>query len=157
MTTKLHISEDFENLINELIDNKVENFEDELDDLEEEINQQIGQIVSSGSNANGTYIKFANGTMICQKNVSGSTTINEVWGGGYTSGASNNIDLGWFAASFIAKPTISVTFERAGLNAWLSSVAGTTESYAGAVGLLRFTSQNNVEYNFHVIAIGKWK
>lgn len=136
MTKKLHVSPDIEDLIK---------------------NISLDYIVESGNNASGSYLKLKNGIMFCWKKVSGTTAINQAWGSGYTSGASNNISLGWWPVSFDSTPTVSIMFERGGLNAWLSSVSSVSKDYAGEVGLLRFTSQNSTEYVIHVIAIGRWK
>ena len=59
-----------------------------------------GAIIESGSNANGEYVKFANGTMICQKSVT-TNNITTAWGTLYQSAAS---PVGTFPAAFIAKP-----------------------------------------------------
>ena len=117
----------------------------------------INSVVESGSNTNGSYIKYADGTMICSKVVSGTTPINEVWGSGYTSGATASINLGDWAVEFLDVPTISVTPVRTGSNFWLSGVMYTTKSHVGDVSICRFSGATSVDYRLHIIGIGKWK
>jgi hypothetical protein len=120
------------------------------------INTNVG-VVESGSNSNGSYIKYSDGTMICYKIVTGTTNISTAWGNGYTSGADNSIYLGNFAAEFISKPIVNVTLERGSSNCWLASNINVGTISAGIVSLLRFTMATNVAYTLNVIAIGKWK
>ena len=114
-------------------------------------------IVESGSNSNGAYIKYGDGTMICYKTVTGSTNINSSWGSGYYGGDSQSISLGSFPQTFIAKPSISISCERDGQNYWAGSIENISTSSAGNMFLLRFSSGTSVNYTINIIAIGKWK
>lgn len=114
-------------------------------------------IVDSGSNANGDYVKYGNGDMICHKIVTGTVNITTAWGNGYTTGANNTISLGNFPAYFISRPTVNVTLERGSSNCWLISNINVGTQTAGIVSLARFTSATNVAYTLNVIAIGRWK
>ena len=40
----------------------------------------INSVVESGSNANGNWIKYSDGTMICHRIATGTVTINQTWG-----------------------------------------------------------------------------
>ena len=61
-------------------------------------------VVESGSNANGSYIKFSDGTMICRKNINyGTKAINNEWGSFYES---EELTLGDYAQPFISTPQI---------------------------------------------------
>lgn len=120
------------------------------------INTNVG-VVESGSNSNGRYIKYSDGTMICHKRVTGTVNISTTWGNGYTSGADNSISLGNFPAKFITRPTVNVTLERGSSNCWLISNINVGTQTAGIVSLARFTSATNVAYTLNVIAIGRWK
>ena len=117
----------------------------------------LGTIVESGSNTNGNYIKYGDGTMICTKKVTGTTDINETWGSGTTSGASTSIAFGSWPKTFIATPVVNVTVQRSGSNSWVTGVDSISTTNAGAVSLCRFTGGLNVPYTLHVIGIGKWK
>lgn len=132
-----------------------------LNQLQTNVENAINGVVESGENANGNYVKYADGTMICYKNVTGSTAINISWGDGYTTGNTNTIDLGSFPATFVGNiPTVNLTATRAlpgTFNYWVASLYETSLSYIGKTSLLRFTSSDIVYYNISVIAIGKWK
>jgi hypothetical protein len=114
---------------------------------------------TTGSNTNGYWIKYADGTMECYKTVTGTVNITTSWGNGYTTGNANTVDLGNFPQTFTAEPNIQVTVRRGtgGYNFWLGTVSDSTASYAGKISLLRFTSASSVGYILWVRAIGKWK
>lgn len=113
-----------------------------------------GYIVESGSNSNGNYIKFSDGTMICTKSVIVSTKIENQWGNLFES---SQLDLGNFPVSFIEKPNLSVT-KTIGRGSWLELVEGTTKSVIGNTYLVSAVSTNsNTNITIDIIAIGKWK
>ncbi len=161
-STDTPISADNLNLLQTNIENAIPTSANEYGNSQtapysqEYINNNVG-IVESGSNSNGSYIKYSDGTMICYKKVTGTTNISSTWGNGYTSGADNSISLGNFPAEFISKPIVNVTLERGSSNCWLASNINVGTISAGIVSLLRFTSATNVAYTLNVIAIGKWK
>lgn len=111
---------------------------------------------TTGSNTNGSWIKFADGTMICSKKVSGTINISTGWGNGYTSG---DISLGSWAETFTSTPEIQITGQRGtgGMNFWLGAEQDVSTTSAGKIVLLRFTSASNVNYILHITAIGRWK
>lgn len=119
----------------------------------------IQENITSGSNSNGNWVKYPDGTMICHKRVSGTANITTAWGNGYTTGSTNTINLGDFAQTFIEEPNIQVTPHRGanGYNFFLATLDQISSSSAGKVSLLRFTSQSNVDYILDVLAVGKWK
>lgn len=131
--------------------------EDNLNKIEDELELLDDNVPIYGSNANGSYVKYGNGVMICYKTVSGTSDITETWGNGYTTGSSNTISLGDFAETFISTPVVNITVGRGNFNCWLATVQGTTTTFAGYVSLLRFTTQPNVSYTLNIIAIGRWK
>lgn len=116
-------------------------------------NKEKGYIVESGSNANGSYIKFSDGTMICSRVTDVITmNINIAWGSLYEG----SVDMGQFPISFVETPAISIVsfssgmlIEQAGANA--------TNSSWGLVTAVRPTAVQNVSARFYLIAIGKWK
>lgn len=116
----------------------------------------INSIVESGSNTNGTYIKYADGTMICTKIINAVTSITNTWGSLYESG---DVDLGDFPETFISKPIISVTnASDVGAGAMIEAVFGVSTTSAGQCWLCRGTPRaSTVPYMLNIIAIGKWK
>lgn len=115
--------------------------------------------ITNGSNSNGSWVKYSDGTMICRKTVTGTTNINVAWGNSYTTGASNTIDLGNYAQEFIDIPEVQITGHRgsSGQNFMIATLDETTKSYVGKTSLLRFTSAKNVSYKIFITAIGRWK
>lgn len=112
----------------------------------------VSNIVGSGTNANGTWIQFQDGTMICTKAVDASVTFNTSYGGWFET--SVPVLFGDWAKPFTATPVISVTV--GGAMALLESVNGTSATAAGngyAIKPIGVT-QTNV---FNIMGIGRWK
>ena len=120
------------------------------------IKEYVDGVVESGSNTNGTYIKYADGTMICTKIVNAVASITNTWGSLYESG---DVDLGDFPETFISKPIISVTnASDVGAGAIIEAVFGVSTTSAGKCWLCRGTSRATaVPYMLNIIAIGKWR
>lgn len=97
-----------------------------------------GAIIESGSNSNGNYIKYADGTMICHGIAS-------------TGSQTTNIN---FPATFSATPTGSYTLKsRSGVfppnNYLVTTTIGGMSVY--------FSSVPNASYIYvHYMAIGRW-
>lgn len=74
--------------------------------LENEITALPGEIIESGSNANGEYIKFSNGKMICYKHMDyGEKAITKQWGSFYES---DKLTIGNYPQAFIEIPRIFI-------------------------------------------------
>lgn len=112
------------------------------------------RIIESGSNSNGSYIKWSDGTMICTKSVIVSTKIENPWGNLFES---SQLDLGNFPVSFIETPVLSVN-KTIGRGSWLELVEGTTNSAIGNTYLVSAVSTTStINITINIIAIGKWK
>ena len=82
------------------------NIENAISTLETNIDTEIGQIIESGSNTNGSYIKFSDGTMICRKYINfGQKAISNEWGSFYES---EKMTIGNYPEPFIEIPQIFV-------------------------------------------------
>lgn len=118
----------------------------------------INGIVESGSNTNGSWTKWADGTMIVNKTVLGTANITNAWGNLYVS---SEINLGDFPVAFIEMPTIVVSPQtQTGTQYMLAGQGGSgygTETNAGNVALVRPNSRTGVAYRLEVMAKGKWK
>lgn len=116
----------------------------------------INSIIESGSNENGNWIKYVDGTMICTKTISITTPITSPWGALFESG---DVILGQFPQTFISNPRVSVTNNSSsGVGALIEAVFGVTTTSAGKCWLCRGTSRDSqVPYVLDIIAIGKWK
>ena len=114
----------------------------------------VGQnpIIESDSNADGEYIKFYDGTMICFKEVTDTVAITSSWGSLYEG----SISLGNWAEEFTAKPYVQVT-NVSGTGAMIEDFyPAPTKTNAGTLYLARPTTITT-SVTISVIGIGKWK
>lgn len=110
-------------------------------------------IVESGSNANGNYIKYYDGTMICFKTLSDSVAMTSSWGSLYEG----EMQLGNFAEEFIDIP--EVFYSNVSSTGAMVEGRGSTQiskTSAGSIYLCRATSITNT-VKINVLAIGRWK
>lgn len=117
------------------------------------ITQNGVAIVEQGSNTNGAYIKFANGTMICLKKQSFTTTTTNAWGSMFDS---PSINLGSLPVAFRAVPAVSAVSTGAN-SCFIEGVRDTTTSTWGSMWICRPVSTNSAQYTVDLIAIGMWK
>ena len=107
----------------------------------------------SGSNANGEYTKFPDGTLICTKVVSlSSFAINTAFGALFESAVQN---LGDFAYPFDDVPNVQVT-NHGYVGAWLEYLINTTASNVGDVRLVTAGAVGSGHFDLHVLAVGRW-
>lgn len=107
-------------------------------------------IYDSGSNSNGEYIRFADGTMICSKYYAGNPTSVLQW-----SSAIYYVDvpMGSWAAPFKVIKNVQVSNAT---NQYWCNIVNASETSAGTVRLIR-PDKNAPTYNIHLFAIGRWK
>lgn len=118
--------------------------EDALDDL-----------TGYETNANGTYYKFVDGTLICTKVVTENISISASWGVLYET--SDPISFGDWAHSFISAPIASLTVASDdGLACVPEKLSGVTASSAGNSYFFRPTTGTG-PVTVNLIAIGRWK
>ena len=119
-----------------------------------------GEICDMGSNANGTYIKWANGLMVCF-NTQTFTNVQctTQWGNTYCNSGDRRL-FNHFPKSFKEKPTILKSLNGGSGNGWLITDtyngAGSVDN-AGGWFVARATSLSNMEVIASYVAIGKWK
>lgn len=118
--------------------------------VEDDLIDNIGSEIESGSNENGSYIKFADGTLICCKNYASTPTSLKLWGGSiyYT-----DIQMGVWALNFKILKNVQVSNITA---QYWCNVYDASETSAGKVRLIR-PDNSTVESNIHLFAIGRWK
>jgi hypothetical protein len=108
-----------------------------------------GAIIERGSNANGEYVKFANGTMFCSMSRSVAVTIAIAYFGGFRSGGIEVI----FPASFAAAPVCSVnSVDVTSFGASTSTTSSTSTFFC----FTSVTSQTSATRNAHILAEGRW-
>lgn len=108
-----------------------------------------GGIIESGSNANGEYTKFADGTQICWKYTIASPSASTASGPLFTNAAE---EIWVFPTTFSALPT--VVSSTSGASARWATVSSISSSQAGIRVFSTVTSAANVPVN--AIAIGRW-
>ena len=112
-------------------------------------------IIETGTNNNGTYIKYADGTMICTKKITGQAKITSTWGNLYDTG-DNPLDLGDWAIPFIEVPIVSISFYGAN-GQWVEGFqTSTTKEKVGAISIASATSKTANAY-YNIIGIGRWR
>ena len=113
-----------------------------------------GAIIESGSNANGVFVKYANGTMICT-----------LGAGGTSSPKSTGLVINWtFPAAFVSRTNLgvsgffycleqNVSFRQGVLLSYNSSpTTGTFQQFLGR----DFSSGLFDDYIYGITAVGRW-
>jgi hypothetical protein len=106
------------------------------------------------TNANGVSIRWADGTQICRKLVTGlgpvSTTDSDVF-------RSADITVGTWAQAFSTVPTISIYAMNDGAGAaWITGRAGPTTTAGGTFRLQSGQSSALTTFYVHINATGRW-
>lgn len=110
-----------------------------------------GALIESGSNANGQYVRYADGTQICYTNRETSVPINNVFGNLFWTGS----NLWTFPATFSAPPTVSVS-EAGGVGAcWGGLGTGGTNSANTTFAIFRVEAVG-ARPTASLKAIGRW-
>lgn len=114
---------------------------------------QVNSMIESGSNTNGSYIKYVDGTMICYGEKSGTGTLADFWS---TFKKIENISV-TFPVEFYSTPYITLTNKTAqSTNEFSSGIDASSASSFSAL-ILKPSGSTNTSYAFNWIAIGKWK
>lgn len=117
----------------------------------ENLNYNFSHIVESGSNENGSWIKWADGTMICTKTI----VFNEkditlgAWGTLYF----RDVDCGNWAQTFTA---LTGAFASGDSSQYLYSLFAPSTTGAMSIRIIR-PDANVKSANLFVFAIGRWK
>lgn len=115
----------------------------------------INGIIESGSNENGNWIKYIDGTMVCSSEI--SREVNFVQSGNsYTGETTNTIA---FPQDFIGKPLVAINTQHVE-EYYYCAVYGViiNKTSITKIIFLRTSSPGSaVEIPFSYIAIGKWK
>lgn len=110
----------------------------------------IAPIIESGSNGNGHYIKYADGTMICRHSQAVSGLANTSANGALYSGSGSHT----FAAEFIAAPDVNVMY----IGEHYIFVNGYNFTTTQVIYLTSSPISETVTGGYmSIIAIGRWK
>ena len=108
-------------------------------------------ITESGSNSNGRYIKFDDGTMICSISKTVTASINTAYGSIYYG------TYRWdYPKPFVDIPAVSCSQFKWGNSASWGNVGATYLAYAILMGFDLY-SRNSGDTLLSAIAIGRWK
>lgn len=123
-----------------------------LNQMQDNVENAINGVVESGSNSNGNWIRYVDGTQICYKIVDfGDVPIKNPWGVLYES---NELIIGDYAKPFIEEPAISImpinTF-------FVEKYSYVTNTSWGKFWATRPNQYEALKVKVHCIAIGKWK
>lgn len=117
----------------------------------------INNIVESGNNDNGNWVKFEDGTMICTGTITATIDCTNTWGTLYYG---QNNDKYNFAQSFIKPPILNLQYTTTGAMSFIPIVySGIVIDKDGfkRIEIARPNSVTNVGVKVYFIAIGKWK
>lgn len=110
-------------------------------------------IVEKGSNTNGKYIKYSDGTMICyMKKTYNNIAMTQAWGTIYECDALN---LGNFPVAFVEAPSVTASVSGGNGSCWLERLLVSASSL-GSSWFCRPT-QMTCDVQVDYIAIGRWK
>lgn len=110
-----------------------------------------GAVIERGSNANGEYVKFADGTQICTGDIVYANITTSVSAGVFMSGVSDVT----FAAAFTDIPSCSVGIT--GSNGEGASWASTYAVYSSGLNTLAFCPTTGGVRYASFLAVGRWK
>ena len=120
-----------------------------------ELENAMAEIVESGSNENGDWIKYADGTMICTgTRLFENIDVQKAWGNIYET--EDSIDFGIFPEKFKVSPRVYLT-QAYGSTMFVEMLGGTTEEKIGATWLWSPVTRTKTYINYNFLAIGKWK
>lgn len=110
-------------------------------------------VVESGSNSNGEFVRYADGTQICWGTVSPSIGSTQ-WGssGVYRSDTSGNNDADWtYPKSFVSDPKVFADAKRFNTIGFTINISTTVAE----IGIME--DNQSVTRSCSVMAIGRWK
>ena len=109
-----------------------------------------GAIIERGSNANGEYVKFADGTMICTFIDSSTLAIDQASGSLYYSASYSKT----FPATFITAPIVIPAGNRATGISWAFLTGSPSTTSSGSFGAMSNVSGGTFYPGY--VAIGRW-
>ncbi len=116
-----------------------------------------GAIIERGKNANGEYVKFADGTLICIQTIQFTSAINALIGGKGSVYGSGGVPTVAMPASFIAIPVVVIDVNTSvGFTGWTGGKYPATTSSWGPLLLLEAFERPSQSFTIQYMAIGRW-
>lgn len=111
-------------------------------------------IHDSGSNDNGSWVRFEDGTMICfgEKEL-GDINCTSAWGSVYESPV---VDFGFYPQKFITRPTL-ILQQASGGTCYPETLSNSTNEKLGTTWFWRPKADTCRDVIYSFFAIGKWK
>lgn len=110
-----------------------------------------GAIIERGSNANGEFVRYADGTQICRRTVTTRVTASIAEGSLYRSAGESFT----FPIAFSVAPTVSPVAENViGNICWAAKASASTTTVTGTLYILSFFNDGQAAIQY--IAIGRW-
>ena len=151
-STQIWIKDDNLSAVGSEVVNSLEGNEERMAPSVDAVNKGLAAIIDSGSNENGEWIKWNDGTMICTKRLASRTTLS-VWNSPIVFA---DISAGNFPQTFTAIKSMQATSENDQVT--VHSVTDFTNTSAGSVRITgAATEAVTRDYIIHIFAIGKWK
>lgn len=116
----------------------------------------INGIVESGSNENGNWIKYNDGTMQTYQNVDITLSVTEAWGGIFVGNYATPIN---FPQTFKEPPEVLIDLKFTQGAGWRIDwdFPVITNSSIKNIGVGRGTASDTSKFKATIFAIGKWK
>lgn len=112
-----------------------------------------GAIIERGSNANGEYVRFADGTQICLKTIEATVHITLPVGSIFYG---TQIGGGAWPAGFSVSPRTFGQLDSSGGLAWLGSGFTPNASYTAPLFSPMFPVSTSQQLTLRLLAIGRW-
>lgn len=120
-------------------------------------------VIESGENANGRWVKWADGTMICTKSASTDNVSFSEWYNIYERNPNGpQPQLGSFPATFVDIPAISISGSMSGplgdwYSMWIVYGRPATRNAFPEITISRPSMVSAMTVTLYGIAIGRWK
>lgn len=111
----------------------------------------LNAVIETGSNENGSYIKYFDGTMICYGTVTETINISTLYEGAYFGAITDKS----FAQQFITAPVLTLGIKQN--NSLLSSTIVNVTNSTFGVYIWKSATKSNVSVTINYQAIGRWK
>lgn len=112
--------------------------------------------IDSGSNADGSWTKWPDGTMVCTKVISATAAITQASGAIFLDSA--GVNCGSWPQAFVSVPTINVSLVGGtGNGVWNGPQANASASSCGLFILMSAEQRNSYQINVHITGTGRWK
>lgn len=129
-----------------------------MNGLQDNVERAIAGVVESGSNENGSWLKFGNGVMICWHKVSlGNLSMMESGGTNryyYISSNGNNQMQWMFPKEFVMEPSVNISLESNGYSC--VSLGSVIATYVLFWTWAPYASEFR-SCKLNCFAIGRWK